>query len=364
MLGTLVALLTVPGVALLHLGRTPTRRSAAAALAVVGGFWAYLFGYYRFARAVPYLDLTYVDRVLDQPGLFLAWVVVLGFGVVWSRRTTDRRASLAVLLAVGSWFALLGLNVLRPVFPGTVQTRTGLLLLAVPLVVVVLLASRGVALSRVARDGGLLLALLAGPIVLVWYALTAGLTIEYFDTAIRAQTFAHAALLIAAGVATARLAVPEDGGGHRVARGAIVAYLLVAVAVSAPLSVADLDTMTYPSVTTPQEFETAEFGAEHLDTWATDDPIQRVANGYHGAGGAGTGPVVEWVRNGAPPTCPTASRRSWTTSGAHLYPVPPGRVGSDAYRRWVAERNRVYSVHGSDRFVVTVPRSETEGGSC
>lgn len=362
-LGTLVALLTVTAVAVVHLTRGPSRRSAAAAVAGVAGFWLYLFEYYRFARLVSYLELTYVDRILGAPGLLVAWLVLLVFGAGWALRTTDRRAALGVLLVVGAWFGLLGANALRPVFPGTATTRPALLLLAVPLAVAVALAGHGLALSRRTPGGGLLLALLAGPVVLVWFALTAGLTADYFGTAIRAQTFAHVAVLTAAGIGAARIGRPDAGAGWRPARGAVVAGLLVALAVSAPLSVVALDTMSYPSVTTRAEFETAEFGATQFDAWATDDPIQRVANLYHGARSVETEPVAAWVRDGVAPTCPTAARRAWTTSGASLYPVPPGRIGAEAYREWVAERNRVYSVDGG-AFVVTMARNGTVEAGC
>jgi hypothetical protein len=376
--------MTLTGVAAIAaVDRLSARRTVVAAAAIVG-FWAYVGGYYAVARS--FLTVPYVDRVTAYPGLFVAWLVVIAVGGVWLRRTSDRDARTVVVGPLLLWFGLLLANGGRSVFPGTQTTPPALLALVAALLVPVVLF--GVGLPAVAREGEVgpvTLALLLGPIAVVSFSLTAALTPEYFATALRGQTFLHLALFVcvAAGVVgLARRRDPTgtgrpdaetagsggrdgttpatDGGGSlrtSVAAGLVVVVLAAALATT-PLALVHLDTMSYPATTTGSAFGAANFAAERTTgDWASDDPLSRVAGHYNPGTNVSQRPVVAWLSGdgGVPPRCPTLTRRSWATSGAHLFPAPAETVDADAFRSFHETGDVVYSVRGHDAVRLAVP---------
>jgi hypothetical protein len=237
-----------------------------------------------------------------------------------------------------------------------------------------------------------------------YYALTASLTPEFFDAVVRIQSFAHVPVFVLAGVGVAGLAArygagSDAGPGSDSAAGAgtgevsgtasasgtgsgpdlrrlvgpvAAALLLLSVAATVPLGYVNLDTGTYPSTTLESEFEATAFATGRVDgRYATDHTLARVDSHYLSGpmpglgvtptGEARVGPTRSWLAGGAPPGCPTLSQRSWTTTGAHLYPAPPGTVPPATYRSWLGSRHVVYRASGLDPLVLSVPRSPGDG---
>lgn len=101
---------------------------------------------------------------------------------------------------------------------------------------------------------------------------------------------------------------------------------------------------------------------EHVEgPVATDHTVSRLVS-FSGANGTYT-PTREWLVGGAPPACPLVSQRSWTTTGAHLFPAAPQTIASGRYEAALAERHVVYSSPGLDPIVLSLPRS-TNATSC
>jgi len=364
-LSTLLAALTLTGVtvAVLVAGRPP-RRVAGGAVAVTG-FWAYVAGYYAFAGGHPLLTVSYVDRVSSSLGLFVAWMVVLILGIAWFQTTSARLRQ----AAVGAPFAVAALalvvNQVTTVFPGTIPTPPGLVALMSLHLVVVAFATR--AWKTVSARGPVLIvvALLAAPVVVMYFALTASLSPEYFATALRGHTFVYLPLIALAAVAAATL-VSKDSGSHTrrsIAprfgsrpglNGAVVVVLLASAAGTAPLAYVALDTMTHPGSTTPAEFEAATFAATYAgEKPTTDHALSRVvAHQYDG--GAGIGSTRGWLTGGPPPDRPMLSRESWAASGAHFFPGAPITTSRDRYDATMRCRHAVYATTTRDALTVTL----------
>jgi hypothetical protein len=384
-LSSLLGLLTVFGIVALHVVRRASgpglRRPAA--LAVLA--WLLVFGYFRLGRRFG-LATSYGRLFEPFLGLFLAWAVLTVAGVVWIRSASPRGQRTAFLAPLGLGFFVVAADAVVPLFPGTIPTRPSVALGVAALLVPVGLAAVG--LPAVRRGAGpAVLALFAAPAALWCYALTASLTPEFFDAVVRVQSFAHLPVFVLAGVGAAGFAarVPRiastagtgdsagTGPGLRGLLGAAAAaLLLLSVLSTVPLGYVNLDTGTYPSTTLESEFGAAAFATGTVEgRYATDHTLSRVDRHYlrGPAPGAGTdltgearvGPTRSWLAGGSPPGCPVLSQRSWTTTGAHLYPAPPGTVPPDAYR-WLTSRHVVYRASGLDPLTLSMPRSP--GGGC
>ena len=361
-LSTIVALLSVLALSAIDVRTLMSRWSVLVAGVLTGGFAILLVGYYWFAQATPALQLIFTDRITGAPGLFVSWLVVLVVGVVWLRTTSSGRRRGAVLVGFGAVFGLLAVNTLRPVFPGTVATDPVVLGLVGLLVVPALLAAWGLD----ATDGAIgfsavVLALIAGPAAMVGFALTAGLTPEYFDTAVRSQSFMHAGVLLAAVLGALTLWRRE--GTLLTRERAVLGVLLLAVVGTTPLAFVELDTGVLAPTTTQSEFESAEFAATRLDAnWTSEDPAIRIAEGYvdpttdRPLANRSQRATATWLRGGPLPGCPVLVRDSWFTSGANLYPLGPQELDRETYDRWSGNRSIVYSATGGNPAWIVVPR--------
>ena len=366
---TLIAAITVLGVLTTQLLRVPSTRIATVGVVFVSGFWAYFALYYEAAAQVG-LTVPYVGRVLAFPGLFIAWLIVLVVGILWVRSAQPRLQRVGLLATIVIGYAVLVANVFLPVFPGTVRTPLPILLLVLLFVVPVVLASYSLPLASAnTGSGAVVVALLAAPVVQTFFSLTASLTPEFYGTVMRTQTFVHfpvfvLAALAAVGLPTAtrrsatRLRLPVRADSLRtVAIGA----LLVSAALTAPLAFVDLDTASYPSTTTHNEFAAATFTATHVPgRWTADDPLARIGTLYYpNRTQASQVPVGNWLTGGPPPNCPVLSAHSWTTSGAHLFPLAPATIPHARYHEWLAERNLVYTTSSHDSLSLTLPTTAT-----
>ena len=365
---SLIVALVLTAVLAAHLARIPSRRDAVTALAVVTGFWVYMWGYYRFAEQSR-LVVPYVDRVSAYPGLFLAWLVVLVATLVWFQRASARLQRVTIGGAVGLWFLTLGANALQTVFPGTQTTPAGLLVLVAAFAVPVVFAVVGLPLAS--RDrcliGPVVLALLLAPIVIVYFSLTAALTPEYYGTALRGQTFVHLPVFVLASIGIASVAYrrsPSPDGGlgtlrtrsHRLATVLTVVILIAAVA-TMPIAFVNLDTLAFPTGATESQFAAATFTADHVDEqWASDHPFSRIVDLYYPGASKGTyQPVARWLGGGTEPNCPTLSRASWATTGAHLFPASSETTTPAALDEWRYENDVVYDTRGLDSVYLVRP---------
>ena len=366
---TLMAAITILGVLTTQLLRVPSRRLATVGIVFVGGFWAYFALYYEGAAQVG-LTVPYVGRILAFPGLFIAWLIVLVVGLLWSRSANPRvqRAGLLGTVLIG--YAVLIANAFLPVFPGTVLTPVPILLLVVLFVVPVALASYQ--LPWVASDvnsGAVVVALLAAPIVQTFFSLTASLTPEFYGTVMRTQTFVHFPVFVLAALAAVGLTTPTRLSASRLRlpvhveslRAIAVGALLVSAALTEPLAFVDLDTASYPSTTTHNEFTAATFTATHVPSrWSADDPLTRIGTLYYpNQTQASQIPVSNWLSGGSPPDCPVLSAQSWTTSGAHLFPLAPATIPRARYHEWLTQRNLVYTTSSHDSLSLTIPPTST-----
>lgn len=366
---TFVTALALTAVFAVAVVERPTRRIASMGVAVVGGFWTYFVGYYYVAERSFGIFVPYVDRVSANPGLFLAWTVVLVAAVVWLRGASPRAVRTITIPAFLALFGLVAVNAATTVFPGTAATPRIVLWSVVPLVVPALLA--GWALSQVVRTadvGPVLAAVLVAPLAIVGFSLTAALTPEFLATALRAQTFAHPTVLIAAAVtvaATSRVVRTDERpiGSTNPVGGVLAVVLVVALVATVPFAFVDIDTGAFPSTTTESEFQSATFATAHVPgEWASDEPATYVARNYYRRPDAREMPAVKWGGGGPPPDCPTLSYRSWTTTGVNRFPAAPAAVSPDEYEQWLSSRHRVYATGGNDPAVLSLP-VETDG-SC
>ncbi|EMA02069.1 hypothetical protein SAMN05443574_11191 [Haloarcula vallismortis] len=365
---SLIVALVLTGVLAAHLARIPSRRDAVTALAVVAGFWVYMWGYYRIAER-SLLEVPYVDRVSAYPGLFLAWVVVLVATLIWFQRTSARLQRMTIGGAVGLWFLTLSANAVQTVFPGTQTTPTGLLVLVAAFAVPVVFAVVGLPLASRDRRliGPVVLALVLAPIVIVYFSLTASLTPEYYGTALRGQTFVHLPVFVLAGIGVVSVAyrrsLSPDGGlgatrthSHRLATVLTIIVVVAAVA-TMPIAFVNLDTLAFPTGATESQFAAATFTADHVDEqWASDHPFSRIVDLYYPNATNGTyQPTARWLGGGTAPSCPTLSRSSWGTTGAHLFPASSEKTSPAALAEWRYENDVVYDTRGLDSVYLVRP---------
>jgi hypothetical protein len=389
---TLVAGLSVVALVVAHAVARPTRRTLLGGGAVAAGFWLYFGGYYQVAATV--MRLAYVDRVTAFPGLFLAWAVLLVVGVAWVWTTSSRARALAVVVPLATFYLVTVANAFVSVYPGTPLTPTAVLVPVLALGLPLFFGAVGTAtLSPDRPAGAVVVALLAGPLAVVGFSLTASLTPEYVNTAIRGQTFGHLPLAVLAGLLAARVlpargpgaagtrtdfgrrpsrgseSVAPDGsgrsaapgasdatGGRSLLRTAVVCVVLVAVVGSLPFAYVTLDTGTYPATTLDSEFRGVGFADRTGGGWATDHSLSRVGLHYFRSD-ASPSPTASWLSGGASPSCPVLSQASWTTTGAHLFPFAPETVSGERYDDWLDDRQVVYANTGRDPVTVSLPVS-------
>jgi hypothetical protein len=333
-----------------------------------------MWGYYQFAER-SLLEVPYVDRISAYPGLFLAWVVVLVATLIWFQRPSERLQRATLGGAVGLWFLTLAVNATQTVFPGTQTTPAGLLVLVTGFAVPVVFAVVGLPLASRDRRriGPVVLALLLAPIVIVYFSLTASLTPEYYGTALRGQTFVHLPVFILAGIGVASVAyrrspTPDGGLGtprthsHRLAT-VLTVVIVVAAVVTMPIAFVNLDTLAFPTGATESQFAAATFTADHVnEQWASDHPFNRIVDLYYPAATNGTyQPIARWLGGGAEPNCPTLSRASWGTTGAHLFPAGSEKTTQAALEEWRYENDVVYDTHGLDSVYLVRPGGNRTG---
>ncbi|WP_233514229.1 MULTISPECIES: hypothetical protein [Haloferax] len=353
---TFIAALVVTALVVRHVSVRLSLRSVLGPGALAVAFWAYMFSYYRFAESSTTLSVPYVNRVMAYPGLFLAWLILLAIGIVWVQQTGRRVKQVSYLAVVGSFFGIVGLNAVSPIFPGTTQTPPLILGLVAILGVFAVTAAFGLELFESYRGGAIPTAMFLAPVTIIGFGLTASLTPEYYDTVMRAQTFLHVPAAMLVGVVLVRLlqGVSRATAG-RTLRLALVALVLVSTLATAPLAYLTMDTATVPTTTYESEFEGVRFASTHTDApWVSDHSLTRVGAHYFKAQ-VGYSAVANWLSGGPSPDCLVISQRSWTTTGAHLFPNAPETVSATAYAEWTATRNVVYANTGNDPVVVSRP---------
>jgi hypothetical protein len=217
-----------------------------------------------------------------------------------------------------------------------------------------------------------IVALLAAPVVVMYFALTASLGPAYFATALRAHTFIYLPLLAVAAIAAATIVSGASSTEHsrpailttrrRTALGRGLAILLVVSMIgTAPLAYVALDTMAPPGSTTSAEFEATGFAASYAtQNVATDHALSRVIGHYH-PGDASIAPTRGWLTGGPPPNRPTLSGESWTTSGAHFFPGAPLTISRDRYDAALRCRHVVYGMSGKP-FALSTPAAGAPPG--
>lgn len=340
--------LVATALAAAHVARSPDTRTVGVAVAIAGGYWAYFFGYFAVAKRLG-LRLTYSGLITDHPGSLAAWVVVVAIGVAWLRVAAARGRQAAFGIPLVGFFLVAGANVVRPVFPGTLQTP--MVVLALVAIYLIPVAVFLVGVPRVGRgESTLVLALLAGPLALVLYTLTTALTPKFFGAVMRAQTFLHIAVFAVAAVAI----VDTLADRRHLGRALAVVFLLAAVA-TAPLAFVHLDTGTAPRTVHESEFAAASFASQKLPgRYVSDHRLARAGDAYYRGTSAGVGPVRAWLYGGPPPDCPTLAQYAWTTEAAHFYPSPAARLSTDEYRAWTRSVDVVYVVGGRTETVLGV----------
>ena len=356
-----IVALVITGLTARHVSRNLSARSLVSGLVIAGGFWGWIAAYYWTAATLLPFVIPYVDRVTAYPGLFVAWVIVLVVGVVWVQRTGRRIRQTVYVGVVGIFFTIVVLNAFTSVFPGTASTPQVVLTLVSLLLLLALSAAPSLDIIGEYHSGALLVALFGAPAVIIGFSLTASLTAEYFATAMRAQTFLHLPVVVVGAVTLVRLL--KTGGRTRVRRAArvvVAIVVVVATIATAPLAVMNMDTASVPSTTLESEYEGVAFASTQHDQWATDHSLSRVGQ-LSFAANATLGPVASWLSGGPAPRCPVVSQRSWTTTGAHLFPSGPETVPSATYDQWLSSRNVVYTANGLDPVVVSQPMNETGG---
>ncbi|QIB75522.1 hypothetical protein G3I44_15190 [Halogeometricum borinquense] len=359
---SLVVGLVVTALTARHVSRTLTLRSLLCGVGLAGGFWAYIAVYYRTAATSLSLIVPYVDRITAYPGLFVAWGIVLVIGVVWIQHTSLRIRQGAYLAVIGSFFAVVILNAFTPIFPGTVTTPRTVLGLVSLLVVVALTAVASLDVLDEYRGAVLLVALFSAPAVIIGFSLTASLTPEYFATAMRAQTFLHLPILIISAITVSRwLERRGDSSPRRALRILLVLLVVATVTASAPLAFINLDSGSALTTTMPSEYQGIEFVSTQSESdWVSDHPVTRIGV-YVFDENATFDPVANWLSGGSSPACPVLSQRSWTTTGAHLFPTAPKTVSPEAYDRWLSSRNVVYASNGRDPLAISMPSGQYSG---
>jgi hypothetical protein len=320
-------------------------------------FWGTFVGYYEAVQRLDLFTVTYVGRVQNYLGLFVAWVIAITIGAAWLQRTSTRAQRLVFTGPLLLLFVVVLLNVFRPVYPGTVQSPPEVAILISLLAVPVLFAGYAAPVLS-ARNGyaPVVLATLAGPLVIVYFSLTASLTPDYFATVMRTQTFMHVSAFVLVGIGAVAVAARGRGVTRQPAvRVLLVCSLVVCTLLTVPLALVALDTLQYPATTAESELAAADHATTYLDgAWATDQVRLRIA-GQTGGANVTMEPTRTWLSGGPPPDCAVLSMDSWTTHGAHFWPAAPQTIAPDRYETTLTTRQVVYTSSGRDPLVVSLP---------
>lgn len=358
---SLVALL---GLAAVRLER---RRETLLAVSVItAGYWVYLIAYTLGVTALTPAAPHQFDRVTNAPGLLVAWTIVAVFGIMWSRRINSRIQRIVLLAPFVTLFALMIINVAVPIFPGLPETRLAFLVPTLALFVPVCIACWGYpSLTRSAPNRAVIVALIAGPLTLIGFTVSAELSPVYFGTGTRTHWFLHLPIMVLAGATTAYL-LKEYLTNRRTVQVVFVGFLVLSVSLSVPIAFAELSIYSYQGITTPGEFSASTFAHDRIpEPWASDDHLVRISR-YHPSNGSGTvAPVYTWVHNAStpPPNCHVLTKDSWTTVGAQFYPRPPATISHDRLNGTDAAFHRVYHGGATDSIRTFLPTTGT-GASC
>ncbi|MFC6954595.1 hypothetical protein [Halorubellus litoreus] len=336
------------------------------------GFFAYFATYNVATQTLTDASINQQDRLTTVPGLILAWLVLAAIGLRWftSRRDSTKRTLLASVLL--TWFVVLAVNALAPIFPGLPSTHPTILYGIAPLVLLVVLLAYGLPDVLDTTEGTSLLAGLAAVVVLVGISLTASLTADYLNTLYRVQTFSHLPVVTIAAVAAARISTRtgllDDIPGFdrrrpsaRTAAGALAVVVVLASVASIPIAYGGLDVLPYKGVTTPAELQSTGFAERHVPgAWTSDDHLTRMTPYYTSAGDGRRGPTDAYLTGSPPPGCPMLVQASWSTTGAQRYPqtaavVPPPRLEATMITSHV-----VYHTGGADPISLTIARSAAD----
>jgi hypothetical protein len=354
--------------------RATDRATLARSLLLGGGSWVVFVGYFETASQLG-VALTYTELVQPYLGLFVAWGLCLLFGSLWLQQARPRGQRLVVFLPIVGCFLIVAANAIRPVFPGTVPSPPRVLGLITLLAIPIGFAVVGLSVRRASPDRATL-ALLIAPLVFVYYSLSASLTAPFFGAVMRVQSFAHVPALALAGIGVVttvcrcyQRAVPW----RRVASFMLVVLFVGSLVATLPLGYLNLDTGSAPSTTLASEFAATGFATEHLQgTFATDHSLSRVVTHYHTplapaqrtpTGGRGAYmPTRRWLTGGPPPACPVLTQRSWTTTGAHLFPAAPQRLDARVYQQTLTQRSVIYAAGGRDP--TTLSLATADGVAC
>lgn len=349
----------------LSVAAKPSRRTILVGGVLVATFWAVFVGYYELAERLALFRVSYVGQVRSNPGLFVGWIVALALGAAWYQRVSSRLQRGMLLAPLGVLFVLVILNVFRPIYPGTIQSPPEVAFLISLLVVPVVFAGYGApALSAQYRHASAVLAMLAGPLVIVYFSLTASLTPDFFATGMRAQTFMHVPAFVLVGLAAASVFRSRVSVSWRMARRGAICVLVVCTLLTAPLAFVALDTFNYPSTTMESEFEATGFASGSIPgSWATHHPPDRIASHYL-EGGESVEPVRQWLGGGQAPSCPVLLQESWVTHGAYLWPAQPQVIDGGAYETFLFNSQVVYTNNGRDAITITAPRDGGSEWSC
>ncbi len=356
-------------------------RKSIATVGVLGVVWIWVVGYHLALAQFTPAEVIQTGRLQDAPGLLVAWLVVGVLGVGWFGTTSRRlRLGTVVSIVVGI-VALLALNAVVLVFPGTMSTSQGLLAMLVPLAGLGFVGALGVDRTvgpRLDGDGLAVLSLLVTPMTLIGFAVTAGLTPVNLSTAFRTHLYLHVPLMTLAGIVVVGRLRRRSILSQFPLRQVTIAVVVLCAVVSVPVAFTGLEHRPYRTITTQGEFAATEFATTHLDeTWATDDHFARVS-GYHAPGATVEGragwlrpdtsavdtPIFSWIQDGTPPpTCPVLARNSWSTTGAQIFPRTPIQIDSNRFTVWRAANHVVYAGGSTDR-VSLVRSAESDTIRC
>lgn len=347
--------------------RLDKRRKTLLAVGVVTvGYWGYLVAYTLGVTAFTSTAPHQFDRLTNAPGLLVAWTIVAVFGILWSQRLGSRTQRAVLLAPFMALFALMSINTIVPIFPGLPQTRLAFLIPTLALFIPVFIACWGYPLlARPGLNHAMLVTLIAGPLILIGFAVSAELSPVYFATGTRTHWFLHLPIMILAGATTAYL-FKAHLHTRRTLQMVFIGVLVLSVSLSIPIAFAELSIYSYQGITTPGEFAASTFAHEHApETWASDDHLVRISR-YHPPNGSGTvAPVYAWTQNVSvpPPACHVVTKESWTTVGAQFYPRPPATISPDRLNGLDTVSHRVYHGGGSDSIRTFLPTSQA-GESC
>lgn len=337
-------------------------RSVARLAALAGGYWLYVGGYNLAAHLFAPAHIRDTGRILDVPELLPAWLVLVVLAVAWLLGTGRRVQRGVGLAAFAALFALVTVNAVVPVFPGTQSTPPVVLAGLYPLFVLVGLAAWTTPeILRERTTGFALVGLVGGPFVLVGMALSAKLTPTYLNMAYRTQPFLHFPVVAAAAVGAVALA---NAGfpRRRTVRIGVAAMVVASATASVPLAFGGLAVTSWQGVTTPGELSASTFASAHADdAWASDDHVVRNARNLDLESSGSITPVYDWLRGGAPPPdCLVVAKQSWTTTGAQFFPAPPERLPERSNEDWLRTGSVVY--HGGSGDPIRMVAPSGDGG--